>query len=378
MSLKRSAKKLPKGRKVLAMSDFIDELLAKPVHFLDEKAPGSPVAISSRIRLARNICNYPFPTAANENTASEVAELAALAIKRSGALGKKYWSTNAGVLDDMEKAVLLERHLASRELLHGGSLQALHIAHDRTRSVMVNEEDHLRLQTLMPGLQLDRCFQQISKLDDKLSSQLDMAYDAALGYLTACPSNLGTGIRVSVMLHLPALAMDNDIKPLEGGLAKLGFTIRGMFGEGSEDLGHFYQISNQSTLGEGEQEIIARLQRVIDQIIEQEESMRCKLLEHRRSNLLDAVGRSYGILKYGYMISAKEAFKALSLVRLGVDMKMFSTLDISNINELFINICSGHLQHLAGRSLNDTEEKSFRAQLIREKFKHGSADSGGI
>ena len=360
------------------MSKFIDELLAKPVLFLDENAPGSPVAISSRIRLARNIRNYPFPTAANESSAGEVAELVALAIKRSGALGRKYWSTNAGALDDMEKAILLERHLASRELLRGGAVQTLHISHDRSCSVMVNEEDHLRLQTLMPGLQLKSCFKQISKLDDKLSSQLDMAYDAELGYLTACPSNLGTGIRVSVMLHLPALAMDNAIKTLEGGLTKLGFTIRGMFGEGSEDLGHFYQISNQITLGESEQEIIAHLQRVIDQIIEQEESMRCKLLEHRRCNLLDAVGRSYGILKHGYMISAKEAFKALSLVRLGVDMKMFSSLDIANINDLFISIATGHLQHLAGRSLSDTEERSFRAQLIREKFKRGAAASGSI
>ena len=362
-------------RKAAVMSDFIDELLAEPVHFLNEKAPGSPVVISSRIRLARNIRNYPFPTAADKTVAHEVAELVALAIKRSGALGKKYWSTNAGLLDDMEKAVLLERHLASRELLRGGAEQALHIAKSRNCSVMVNEEDHLRLQALMPGLQLDRCFQKVSELDDKLSSQLDIAYDATLGYLTACPSNLGTGVRVSVMLHLPALAMDNDIKPLESGLSKLGFTIRGMFGEGSEYLGHFYQISNQHTLGESEPEIIAHLQRVIDQIIEQEESMRCKLFEHRRSELLDAVGRSYGILKYGYMISAKEAFKALSLVRLGVDMKMFSSLGISNINKLFISICSGHLQHQAGRSLAENEEKSFRAQLIREKFKNSSGRS---
>ena len=359
------------SRKARQMSNFIDELLAEKVHFLDENAPGAPVAISSRLRLARNIRNFAFPTAAEKNTAAEVAELTAMAVKRSGALGKKYWSIEAKQLEDMEKAVLLERHLASRELLNGGFEQALHIAHDRACSIMVNEEDHLRLQALMPGLQLESCFRQVSELDDKLSSQLDIAYDAVLGYLTASPTNLGTGMKASVMLHLPALAMDGDIKILENGLAKLGFAIRGMFGDGSEDLGHFYQISNQSTLGESEAEIIEHLQRVIDQIIEQEESMRLKLLEHRRSELLDAVGRSYGILKYGYMISAKEAFKALSLVRLGVDMKMFSTLDIANINELFISVCSGHLQHLAGRSLNDAEEKSFRAQFIRGKFKQG-------
>lgn len=357
------------------MSNFIDELMTKPVHFLNENSPGSPVAISSRIRLARNIKNYPFPTAADRETALEIVELVAMALKRSNALGKKYWSTDAGALSDIEKAVLLERHLASRELLNGGFEQTLHVACDRSCSVMVNEEDHLRLQAIMPGLQLEKCFRQVSKLDDKISSQLGVAYDAVLGYLTACPSNLGTGIRGSVMLHLPALAMDGDIKQLENGLGKLGFTIRGMFGEGSGDLGHFYQISNQSTLGESEQEIIAHLQRVIEQIIEQEESMRIKLLEHRRNELLDAVGRSYGILKYGYKISAKEAFKALSLVRLGVDMKMFSTLNMGNINELFINISSGHLQYLAGRSLLEEEEMSYRAQMIREKFKKSSGNN---
>ena len=360
------------------MSKFIDELLAEPVHFLDEKAPGAPVAISSRIRLARNISGFPFPTVIDNTGAKEVAGLVAMAVKNSGALGKKYWSVDAAGLDDMEKAVLLERHLASRELLNGGSVQALHIARDRTCSVMVNEEDHLRLQALMPGLQLESCYKHISDLDDKLSSQLDFAYDAALGYLTACPSNVGTGIRVSVMLHLPALTMDGDIKQLESGLAKLGFTIRGMFGEGSGELGHFYQISNQSTLGESEPEIISHLQRVIDQIVEQEESMRIKLLEHRRTQLLDAVGRSYGILKYGYMISAKEAFKALSLVRLGVDLNMFSSLNTANINELFISVCSGHLQHLAGRSLAEAEEKSYRAQLIRDKFKRKNGEPGSV
>ncbi len=357
------------------MSDFIDELMAKPVHFLNEKAPGSPVAISSRIRLARNIKNYPFPTAADREAAAEIVELIALTLKRSKAFGKRYWSFDTAALNDMEKAVLLERHLASRELLYGNFVQALHIACDRTCSVMVNEEDHLRLQSLMPGLQLEKCFKEISKLDDKICSQLDVAYDGTLGYLTASPGNLGTGMKASVMLHLPALAMDGDIKLLENSLAKLGFNIHGMFGDGSQDLGHFYQISNQSTLGESEAEIIEHLQRLVEQIIEQEESMRLKLLEHRRNDLLDAVGRSYGILKYGYMISAKEAFKALSLVRLGVDMKMFSTLDMANLNELFINISSGHLQHLAGRTLLDEEEKSYRAQLIREKFKKSSGNN---
>lgn len=372
MNSKPGASKRGKFRKVEKMSEFIADLLAEPVHFLNENAPGAPVAISSRIRLARNIKNYPFPTAADREAAAEIVELTAMVIKRTKALGKKYWSTDAGALSDMQKAVLLERHLASRELLNGGFWQALHIACDRTCSVMVNEEDHLRLQSLMPGLQLEKCFKQISKLDDKICSQLDVAYDGTLGYLTASPGNLGTGMKASVMLHLPALAMDGDIKQLENGLAKLGFNIQGMFGEGSQDLGHFYQISNQSTLGESEQEIIEHLQRLVDQIIEQEESMRLKLLEHRRNDLLDAVGRSYGILKYGYKISAKEAFQALSLVRLGVDLKMFSTLDMANLNELFINISSGHLQHLAGRALLEEEEKSYRAQMIREKFKNSS------
>ena len=355
------------------MSDFLNELIGKPVHFLDEKAPGAPVVISSRIRIARNIRNFPFPPAFDKSQASAVAELVRQAVERSGALAKGYWRLDVPALNNIEKAVLLERHLASSELLNGSLVPELFIAKDRTCSVMVNEEDHLRLQALMPGFQLSKCYNAVSTLDDQLSGELDMAYDAALGYLTACPSNVGTAIRVSVMLHLPALAMNGDIKQLERGLAKLGLTVRGMFGEGTENLGNFFQISNQSTLGESEEEIIANLARVIDQVIDHEENMRSQLLEHRRNYLLDAVGRSYGMLKYSYLLNSKEAFRALSLVRLGVDMDMFSTLDTPEINELFININSGHLQHRAGRALAEAEENAYRAQLVRENFKHNNA-----
>ena len=180
---------------------------------------------------------------------------------------------------------------------------------------------------------------------------------------------MGTGVRFSVMLHLPALAMEDNIKQLERALAKLGLTIRGMFGEGSENIGNFYQISNQSTLGESEEEIMEQLGRVVDQVIAHEENTRSKLLEHHRNRLLDMIGRSFGTLRYSYILSGKEAYQALSGVRLGVDMKMFNALDINTINELLIAVSPGHLQKKAMRQLSEAERAVLRAQTVRERLK---------
>ena len=221
---------------------------------------------------------------------------------------------------------------------------------------------------------LFRSWNLIDKLDDRLSEVLDFDYDPVLGYLTSCPSNVGTGIRVSVMLHLPALAMNGHIKQLERALAKLGLTVRGMFGEGSDNLGNLYQISNQSTLGESEKEIIANLGRVIDQVIEHEEATRQMMLEKNRSKLMDIVGRSYGMLRYGYLLSSKEAFNSFSGLRLGVDMNLFSTLDIKTVNELFVAVHPGHLQKRVDLELPESGRDALRSKVVREHLKHlGSA-----
>ena len=225
----------------------------------------------------------------------------------------------------------------------------------------------------MPGLQFNKAWQQVSGLDDALSRELDIAFDGTLGYLTAAPGNVGTGMRISVMLHLPALTLEDNIKPLERGLAKLGLNVRGMFGEDSEAAGNFYQISNQSTLGESEAEIIDHFKRVIEQIIEHEEAARMKLLDCQRTRLLDKVGRAFGTLRYSYILSAKEAFKALSGVRLGVDLKLFNSLDLKTVNELFVAVGKGCLQYHAGSRLAEAELDAMRSQVVREKLKHGNA-----
>ena len=358
------------------MSELIGKTLAKmlenPVNFLAADAPGAPVVISSRIRLARNIKGFAFPAAAESEAAAEVAGLIASVLKRSRRLGAGAMTFKVDELNELERSILLERHLVSRELLESIKSPCVHISADEKISVMVNEEDHLRMQIVLPGLQLESAWNQLNALDDKLSKQLDMAYDSKLGYLTACPSNVGTGIRISVMLHLPALTILDNIKPLERGLAKLGLTVRGMYGEGSENLGNFYQISNQSTLGESEYDIMKHLSGVIDQVITHEENSRSKLLDHHRNRLLDKVGRAFGTLRYSYILSAKEAFKSLSGVRLGVDMNMFNSLDIKCINELFMAVSAGHLQCKAGCLLSESERDSYRAQIVRERIKQES------
>lgn len=278
-------------------------------------------------------------------------------------------SFNIAGLSVLEREILLERHLASRSLLEGEAGQMLHISANEALAVMVNEEDHLRMQAILPGSQLRKAWKMVNALDDKLSGQLDIAYDSKLGFLTSCLSNVGTGIRISQMLHLPALTIDGSIKQLERGLPKLGLTMRGMFGEGSENLGFFYQISNQSTLGESEMAIMEHLEQVIGQVVDHEENARLKLLEQNRTRLLDKVGRSFAALRYSYILPSKEAFAALSGVRLGVDLKMFHALDSKLLNDLLIAANSGHLQYNAGRLLSEAERDAYRAQVMREALK---------
>ncbi len=352
----------------------IDQLLEQNVNFLDGEAPGSPVVISSRIRLARNIKNIPFPLAGDKASCGLTAQLAADALKKSRALGRKSYYFDLAETSELDKNILLERRLVSRELLKSIAPAAVYVSGDEKLSVMINEEDHLRMQVILPGLQLKKAWDLIDKLDNKLSGELDFDYDPVLGYLTACPSNVGTGIRVSVMLHLPALVLNGHIKQLERAVAKLGLTVRGMFGEGSDNLGNFFQISNQSTLGESEKDIIANLGRVIDQVIEHEEAIRQMMLEKKRSKLMDIVGRSYGVLRYGYLLSSKEAFNSFSGLRLGVDMKLFNRLDIKTVNELLVAVNPGHLQKRAHLELPESERDALRSQVVREKLKSlGSA-----
>ena len=347
----------------------VEELLLNPVSFLaDASTPDEDIAISSRIRLARNLAGTPFPANASPEWRAEIRDKILGSLNCRNLEGKNCRYFNMEELDEMEKEILLERHLASRELITGSPGSALVVRGDEAVSLMINEEDQLRLQAIRPGFSLRTLWKEIDQIDDNLSGKLDFAFDSELGYLTSCPTNVGTGMRASVMLHLPALVLSGRIAPTIQGINKLNLAVRGIYGEGTKNLGNLFQVSNQATLGESEGQIIDRLCRVITDIIEFEKEARSQLLKQDKFGMLNHVGRAYGILRYGYKITSGEALNCLSGIRAGVDLKLFKNLTIHNVNELFIAINSGHLQYFAGKNLSPEERDVFRATFCRTKL----------
>ncbi len=345
-----------------------EELLRNPLSWLVDSGPDDDIAISTRIRLARNFSSAPFPIAGNQDALNQVKELAEKAILDSEAIAEPV-EFDLPALSDVEKNLLLERRLISRDMLTPNPAAALIADRGESLAVMLNEEDHLRIQALSPGFQLESVWKRLNHFDDILSSRIPYAFDARLGFLTSCPSNLGTGMRASVMLHLPGLVMMEQMNAVKQALAKLGLAVRGFYGEGSGNCGNLFQISNQSTLGESEEQILERLSSIVKQIIIHEKQARRTLLDKRQSFLLNQVGRAYGILRHGYMISSEEALNSLSELRLGVDMKMFSSVDIHTVNELFLNVQPSHLQIAEHKELSQEERDAARATLIRETLK---------
>lgn len=350
------------------MQGRLDALLKRRVSWLADSGPEDDIAISTRIRLARNLEGVPFPIAAPPEALSDVMDAALATVRGSGLVGEPL-EFEMSALKELDRKALLERRLISREFLLGRKGSCLIVDADERLGVMINEEDHLRIHALRSGFQLKDVWAQIDQFDDKLSEHLPFAFDRSLGYLTSCPTNVGTGMRASVMLHLPGLALAGQINAVIQGVNKLGLAVRGFFGEGTENLGNLFQISNQSTLGESETQIIDRLSAVISQIISHEKGARGTLLERRQNFLLNHVGRAYGVLKHAYMISSEEALNSLSALRLGVDMGMFSSVDIHTVNELFLLVQPAHLQKHAERELDSEGRDAIRAAIIRERLR---------
>jgi protein arginine kinase len=351
------------------MPDSIEKLLNNKVSFLTDGDARGEIAISSRIRLARNLVSWPFPVAAPVEKLEAVKALVGPAIVESGALGGDFLRFEPEKLPPIDREILFERRLVSRDFLarpHGTMLFA---RADESSSVMVNEEDHLRIQSLRPGFQLEAVWAAINELDDRLAAKLEYAFDGKIGFLTSCPTNVGTGMRASVMLHLPGLVLSGQINAAIQGIGKLNLAVRGIFGEGTDNRGNLFQISNQSTLGESENQIIERLSGVIRQVIAHEKNARNMLMEKEHYALLDHVGRSYGLLRYAYKLTSEEALNSLSGIRIGVDMGMFNTVDIATVNELLVITNPAHLQKFAKRALVNGEEDIFRASLLRERLK---------
>ncbi len=323
--------------------------------------------LTSRIRLARNLRRHPFPGWAKRDQRAAALDLMRPAVESLPAM-KGAFSHELGDLTSVQKQVLVERHLISREHAARGDGSAAVIERRQTFSLMLNEEDHLRMQAIRPGLQLTAAFNALSELDTELESSLEFAFDPTLGYLTTCPTNLGTGLRASAMLHLPGLVLSDQIGQVLQAVNKIGLAVRGLYGEGTESLGNLYQISNQSTLGESEETIIRRLERVISQVSNHEQNAREKLLEDDPEMVSDKIGRAYGVLRYAHIIDSKEALNHLSLLRLGGMLGFFPVETVMLCDSLLMDIQPAHLQLHSGRKLSPEERDSIRAEIVRSRL----------
>lgn len=346
----------------------LEELAVQCGEWLRGSGPESDIVISSRIRLARNLAQFPFirrcteqDRAAIEKTISErLADV-------------ETWKNLAYVdvakLSPVDRQFLVERQLISRELSEGHGPRGVAIDPQEKFSLMINEEDHLRIQVMNSGLDLDTTWKQISQIDDIIDERLTYAFHERLGYLTACPTNVGTGMRVSVMLHLPALVMTRQIEKVFRSLQKISLAVRGLYGEGSQAMGDFYQISNQITLGRTEQELIEQVSELVPVLIDYERRAREFLVRESQKDLHDRVSRAYGILCTAQTISSEETMHLLSSVRMGVNLGLIEDIEIPTINKLFIHTQPAHLQKLRGIELDTADRNIERAHYLQRHLR---------
>jgi len=346
----------------------INRLPSQPGDWPPSEPPNQSIVVSSRVRLARNLSQLPFPGWAKKAERVQSLELIRPSVEALSAM-KEATSIALHDLTALEKQVLVERHLISREHAAKGVGSAVIINKKQTLAIMINEEDHLRMQSIRPGLQLKNVFKMIDAVDSELEEKLDFAYSHNLGYLTACPTNVGTGMRASAMLHLPGLVLSEQINRVVQGVNKIGLAVRGLYGEGTEAMGNLFQISNQTTLGQKEEEIIGNLTKVIEKIIEHEENARAVLVEKRAHTLHDQIGRAYGLLTYAYSMTSKEALNLLSVMRLGIDLGFFEQDYRHPVDALFMETQPAHLQKGSQQKLSAEERDNLRAEIIRNRLK---------
>lgn len=321
----------------------------------------SDIVVSTRIRLARNVSAMAFPPRWSDEDARTLTD------KVKAAAGDGFEFLNLDNAPEINKQALVEEHLISREML-GGKNKALLIAKNGDESVMIGEEDHIRLQVIVSGFDIDGAYKKADELDNKLGEKLDYAFDSQFGFLTHCPTNVGTGLRASVMLHLPALRMAGRINALAGEAGKLGLTIRGLYGEGSEAKGDLYQLSNQVTLGISEEQTCEKLKNVAMQIIKAERELREKIRQSKGAEIEDRVFRALGTLKYARRLSSSECENLLSTVKLGINMGIIDEVDCDTVNELMIKAEPAHISIEAGEILSADKRDCARAKMIREKL----------
>jgi protein arginine kinase len=336
---------------------------------VSNETPGHGIVMSSRVRLARNLRERPFPGWLKRSDREKVLTEIQPAVRALPLLKSPSVDQSMDAFSPLEKQVLVEQHLISREHAAKNAGSGVVINADQTISIMINEEDHLRLQAIIPGYDLARAWATVDGVDTDLEKRLPFAFSPTLGYLTACPTNVGTGMRASVMLHLPGLVLSDQVNQVIKSVNQIGLAVRGLYGEGTEALGNLFQISNQMTLGESEEDILKRLHKVIDQIIEHEWNARKKLIQDKGRMVADQLGRAFGVVQHAYSISSKEALNLLSLLILGVDLGVLPPSLKPKLDDLFIHTQPAHLQKQAARKLGAEERDAVRADLLRENLK---------
>ena len=346
----------------------IDELARRAGEWLSGTGPQSDVVISSRIRLARNIAGFTFLSRASESQRRELLRLLCNTISNTP-IGPKVFFFDMDGAEPLDRQVLVERHLISRQHAGGQGCRGVAVSDEETISLMINEEDHLRIQSLRSGLALQAAWEEVGRIDDAIEAQLDYAYDPRYGYLTACPTNVGTGIRVSVMLHLPALKLADQLRKVFQAAKDMHVAVRGLFGEGTEATGDFYQVSNQTTLGKSEEEIISEFEGgVIPGIVKYEKKARQVLIKEHPTLLDDKVFRAFGLLENARAVSTEETLGLLSHLRMGISLGRVTDIDLSTINELFLQMQPAHLQKLTGEELTAEQRSVIRAEAIRKRL----------
>jgi protein arginine kinase len=352
----------------------LDELARTSGEWLRGTGPESDIVISSRIRLARNLADFPFISRANAADRGEIERLLRTKVTRLE-LSQNLEYVDVNTLQGIDRQFLVERQLISREHADSEGARGVAISQQEQISLMINEEDHLRIQVMHSGLDLENAWEEINAIDDAVESQVTYAFSQKLGYLTACPTNVGTGMRVSVMLHLPALVITRQIEKVFRSLQKISLAVRGLYGEGSQAMGDFYQISNQITLGRTEADLVKQVGDVVPVIIDYERQARNFLVRESQETLHDRVSRAYGILRNAQTISSEETMHLLSSVRMGVNLGLIEDLPIPAVNQLFIYTQPAHLQKLRGIELDTADRNIERARYLRRQLNKDGKDN---
>jgi protein arginine kinase len=353
----------------------LDQLARDPSPWLDASGPHADMVLSTRVRLARNLVGVPFTHRARDEQLVSVLGAVERAAESSdtfkgGGLLKMH------ELTPVDRQFLVERHLVSHELSDGARPRGLYVTPGERLSIMVNEEDHLRLQALCSGFQLAEAWAIAEHADDEIDGALEYAFTDELGYLTACPTNVGTGMRASVLIHLPALVLTKQIDKVLKSIMQVGLAVRGLYGEGSEVMGNLFQISNQTTLGHSEKESVESLDRVSRQILDYEERARDVLVRDAKTQIEDKVWRAYGSLRYGRSMASEEVINLCSAIRLGVALGFAGLPPLRTLNELLVLTQPAHLTRRAGRDLGAPERNALRADLVRTHLERANFETG--